>query len=72
MEPVLALTTDPAAWAALAALSAMAVVLGIDTPIFLSIPTKRLPEHQRPRASPGSQSVRAGLLGHAEQAGWLF
>lgn len=41
---------DPANWAALAALIAMEVVLGIDNLIFISILTNRLPEPQRPKA----------------------
>jgi predicted tellurium resistance membrane protein TerC len=46
----LALTTDPAAWVALATLIAMEVVLGIDNLIFISILTNKLPENQRVRA----------------------
>ena len=38
---------DPAAWAALATLIAMEVVLGIDNLIFISILTNKLPEEQR-------------------------
>jgi predicted tellurium resistance membrane protein TerC len=49
-EYLLALLADPAAWAALAALVAMEVVLGIDNLIFISILTNKLPEHQRERA----------------------
>ena len=44
------LLMDPAAWAALGALIAMEVVLGIDNLIFISILTNKLPEHQRERA----------------------
>lgn len=40
MEYLLVLATDPAAWAALATLIAMEVVLGIDNLIFISILTK--------------------------------
>lgn len=50
MESLASLFTDPAAWAALAALIAMEVVLGIDNLIFISIITNKLPENQRPRA----------------------
>src|SRR5918911_1353786 len=50
MEDIIALTADPAAWAALATLIAMEVVLGIDNLIFISILTNKLPEHQRARA----------------------
>ena len=50
MNTLLTLAADPAAWAALAALIAMEVVLGIDNLIFISILTNRLPEDQRARA----------------------
>ncbi|MGQ7791150.1 TerC family protein [Faunimonas sp. B44] len=43
------LAAQPAAWAALATLIAMEVVLGIDNLIFISILTNKLPEHQRSR-----------------------
>ena len=43
------LAADPAVWAALGALIAMEVVLGIDNLIFISILTNKLPEHQRAR-----------------------
>jgi predicted tellurium resistance membrane protein TerC len=65
-EQWLALTTDPAAWAALAALIAMEVVLGIDNLVFISILTNKLPEHQRTRARRigigGALFLRIGLL----------
>src|ERR687884_448746 len=50
MEDIIALTADPAAWAALATLIAMEVVLGIDNLIFISILTNKLPLHQQARA----------------------
>ena len=50
MDHLLALATDPAAWAALAALLAMEIVLGIDNLIFISVLSNKLPEHQRSRA----------------------
>ena len=50
MEYLLGLLTDPAAWAALGALVAMEVVLGIDNLIFISILTNKLPEAHRERA----------------------
>lgn len=40
----------PEAWVALATLTALEIVLGIDNIIFLSILVGRLPEHQRQRA----------------------
>jgi len=42
-----ALLADPAAWAALATLIVMEIVLGIDNLIFVSILTNKLPEAQR-------------------------
>lgn len=50
MEQILILTRDPNAWAALATLVVMEVVLGIDNLIFISILTNKLPEGQRSRA----------------------
>jgi predicted tellurium resistance membrane protein TerC len=50
MESLLALFSDPAAWAALVALVVMEVVLGIDNLIFISILSNKLPEGQRQKA----------------------
>jgi predicted tellurium resistance membrane protein TerC len=50
MEAALALLQDPSAWAALATLIAMEVILGIDNLIFISILTNKLPESMRERA----------------------
>ncbi len=50
MNELLALAVDPAAWAALLALVAMEVVLGIDNLIFIAILTNRLPVEQRESA----------------------
>ena len=50
MDTLLTLAADPAVWAALGALIAMEVVLGIDNLIFISILTNKLPEDIRPRA----------------------
>jgi len=41
---------DPQAWIALATLTALEIVLGIDNIIFISVLVGRLPEHQRNRA----------------------
>ncbi len=46
-EELLALARDPQAWAALATLVIMEVVLGIDNLIFISILTNKLPEEKR-------------------------
>lgn len=50
MENLATLAADPAIWAALAALIAMEVVLGIDNLIFISILSNKLPEAQRMKA----------------------
>ncbi|MCM5682946.1 TerC family protein [Schlegelella sp. S2-27] len=50
MDSLLALFSDPAAWAALVALVVMEVVLGIDNLIFISILSNKLPDEQRKRA----------------------
>ncbi|EQB04693.1 membrane protein [Sphingobium baderi LL03] len=50
MEGFAALATEPAAWAALATLVVMEVVLGIDNLIFISILSNKLPEEHRARA----------------------
>ena len=49
MDYLLTIATDPAAWAALATLVAMEVVLGIDNLIFISILNNKLPEADRSR-----------------------
>ena len=49
MDALMTLAADPTVWAALGALIAMEVVLGIDNLIFISILTNKLPEHQRAR-----------------------
>ena len=46
---IMTLLHDPAAWAALATLIVMEVVLGIDNLIFISILSNKLPEGQRVR-----------------------
>jgi predicted tellurium resistance membrane protein TerC len=50
MDAILAVFADPAAWAALATLVVLEVVLGIDNLIFISILSNKLPEHQRQKA----------------------
>jgi predicted tellurium resistance membrane protein TerC len=42
--------SDPQAWAALATLTALEIVLGIDNIIFISVLVGRLPPHQREKA----------------------
>ena len=57
MEELLVLARDPHAWAALATLVIMEVVLGIDNLIFISILTNKLPEEKRS----GARRVGIGL-----------
>jgi len=49
MDELIALAQQPTAWAALATLIVMEVVLGIDNLIFISILTNKLPPHQQDR-----------------------
>jgi predicted tellurium resistance membrane protein TerC len=67
MDQLIVLATDPAAWAALATLIAMEVVLGIDNLIFISILTNKLPESHREKARRIGIGLalimRLGLLG---------
>jgi hypothetical protein len=50
MDDLIQLAIEPAAWAALATLIVMEVVLGIDNLIFISILTNKLPAENRTRA----------------------
>ena len=54
---MLELLSDPSAWASLATLTALEVVLGIDNLVFLSIVTNKLPVHQQKTA----QRIGLGL-----------
>jgi predicted tellurium resistance membrane protein TerC len=47
MGQLLQLFTEPSVWAALAALTAMEIVLGIDNLIFIAVISNKLPEQQR-------------------------
>ena len=62
MESLLALFSDPTAWAALVALVVMEVVLGIDNLIFISILSNKLPEEQRARARRLGIGLALGML----------
>jgi predicted tellurium resistance membrane protein TerC len=57
MTDILAIFIDPANWAAIVALIAMEVVLGIDNLIFISILTNKLPENVRA----GARRIGIGL-----------
>jgi predicted tellurium resistance membrane protein TerC len=50
MQSIISLLADPGAWAALATLIVMEVVLGIDNLVFVSILSNRLPPEQQTRA----------------------
>ena len=67
MDYLLTLATDPAAWMALLALTAMEIVLGIDNLVFISILSNKLPAEQRPKARRiglgGALVLRLLLLG---------
>jgi predicted tellurium resistance membrane protein TerC len=51
---------DPAAWVALATLTALEIVLGVDNIIFISILVGRLPQRQRARARTIGLALAAG------------
>jgi len=67
VDSILPLLSDPTAWAALATLIVMEVVLGIDNLIFISILTNKLPADQQTRARRIGIGLalilRLGLLG---------
>lgn len=50
MQSIFSLITDPGAWAALATLIVMEVVLGVDNLVFVSILSNRLPPAQQTKA----------------------
>lgn len=50
MDYIISLASEPTAWAALATLTAMEVILGIDNLIFIAVLSNKLPEHQRSKA----------------------
>lgn len=66
MDYLITLIADPAAWVALATLTTMEVVLGIDNLIFISVLSNKLPEHLRSKARrigiAAALVLRLGLL----------
>jgi predicted tellurium resistance membrane protein TerC len=58
---MLNLLTDPHAWASLATLTALEIVLGIDNIIFLSIAAGRLPRARRPAARRTGLALALGM-----------
>lgn len=73
MDQVLALLSDPTAWAAFTALVVMEVVLGIDNLIFISIVTNKLPEARRALARRIGIGLALGLrLAFLSAITWLI
>jgi len=69
---ILALLSDPAAWAALLTLIILEVVLGIDNLIFIAILSNKLPEHQQARARRIGLLLALGMrIGLLMLIGWL-
>ena len=69
---ILALLSDPAAWAALLTLIVLEVVLGIDNLVFIAILSNKLPEHQQARARKiGLMLALVMRIGMLMLIGWL-
>ena len=72
LDSLTILASDPAAWAALAALIIMEVVLGIDNLIFISILSNKLPEAQRQKARRVGIGLALGMrLALLSMIAWL-
>ena len=72
MDQILALMNEPAAWAALATLLVMEIVLGIDNLIFISILSNKLPEAQRQKARRVGIAMALGMrLALLSMIAWL-
>ena len=50
MAELISLFSEPSTWVALATLTVMEVVLGVDNLIFISVLSNKLPVHQQPKA----------------------
>ena len=69
---IVALLSDPAAWAALLTLIVLEVVLGVDNLIFIAILSNKLPEHQQSRARRIGLLLALGMrIGLLLLIGWL-
>jgi predicted tellurium resistance membrane protein TerC len=69
---IVALLSDPAAWAALLTLIVLEVVLGIDNLIFIAILSNKLPEHQQARARRIGLLLALGMrIGLLMLIGWI-
>src|SRR5688572_1086154 len=60
-SPAMELLTNPETWVALATLTVLEIVLGIDNVIFISILVQRLPANQRDRARIIGLSLAMGM-----------
>ncbi|MEM9086796.1 MAG: TerC family protein [Pseudomonadota bacterium] len=69
---ILALLTDPSAWAALVTLVVLEVVLGVDNLIFIAILSNKLPQHQQHNARRIGLFLALGMrIGLLMLIGWL-
>lgn len=69
---IMALLSDPAAWAALLTLIVLEVVLGVDNLIFIAILSNKLPQHQQQRARRIGLSLALIMrIGMLMLIGWL-
>ena len=69
---ILALLTDPSAWAALVTLVLLEIVLGIDNLVFIAILSNKLPPHQQTQARRIGLLLALGLrLGLLTLIGWI-
>lgn len=69
---ILALLTDPAAWAALLTLVVLEVVLGVDNLIFIAILSNKLPVEQQQRARRIGLMLALGMrIGLLMLIGWI-
>lgn len=69
---ILALLTDPAAWAALITLVVLEVVLGVDNLIFIAILSNKLPPEQQQRARRIGLILALGMrIGLLMVIGWI-
>ncbi|MFW2828691.1 TerC family protein [Sphingomonas sp. ID0503] len=72
MDGILALLSDPSAWAALITLIVMEVVLGIDNLIFISILSNKLPPESRARTRRIGIALALGMrLGLLSMIAWI-
>jgi len=69
---ILALLSDPSAWAAFVTLVILEIVLGIDNLVFIAILSNKLPEHQQKKARQIGLALALVLrLGLLSLIGWI-